>query len=729
MLAGTGAAACIPHLGIGLLVALCALALASGSRPGRWLLWLAIAALWARLAWTDVERSRPRLDSLRPVEARVLVVEHPRRGAFGWTVRARMEVAHQGTSVDPAGRDVVFELPADVEPALGERYRGRGYLSRGEGFANRLAVDGGPWRFRIKARSLVVREEGAGWLASLSTRARRRIERALEVGGGGPGGAFARALVLGDASGLEAGWRRGMRRSGLAHLLAVSGFNVSLAAVVCLLAGWWLPGRWRYVPAGFGVLFYLFIVGPMAPILRATLMTVLLLAALSIRRPPHPANALALTVGALLLWRPQWIGDAGFQLTVAATAGLMFLTPRLEASWPRLAPGLRRTVAASVAAQLATLPIVIATFHHTTPLGVVANLFAVPWSALLMLCSLGWCAIALVAPQVAAASAPLLDAAAWPFVGLAATPAGLWLVQPTAASTGMACLLGAALLSVSLFPRRSWAWAALALLGLQCARPRLPGLPSLTMLDVGQGDAILLRGGGRAILVDGGGWSEGDFGGRVLLPALAGEGLRRLDAVVLTHSDRDHCAGLLDLVDYLHVGEIWAAPGAGEGCARQLLLRAGPRLRPLWRGERWRVGAWSFDVLGPPPGVVATSNNARSLVLLARAGGASVLLTGDIAASEERALLDLVTDSSVDVLKVAHHGSRSSTSEDLLSRLRPRLALVSVGPRNPFGHPHPTVLARLARRHVPTLRTDLAGEIAISVAAGRLRIETPAAPR
>jgi competence protein ComEC len=520
-----------------------------------------------------------------------------------------------------------------------------------------------------------------------------------------------------------------MRRSGLAHLLAVSGFNVSLAAAAFLLAGWWLPGRWRYLPAGLGVLVYLLVVGPMAPILRATMMAVLVLAALSIQRPPQSANTLALTVAVLLLWRPEWIGDAGFQLTVAATAGLMFLTPLLEASWPGWPPALRRGVAASVAAQLATLPIVIATFHHATPLGIVANLFAVPWSALFMLASLAWCGVALVAPQLAGPVAPLLDMAASPFVALAATPAELWLVQPAAMSGGMAWLLGAACLSASLFPRRAWAWAGVVLLGLQCVPSRVFEAPSLALLDVGQGDAILLRGGGRAILVDGGGWSEGDFGGRVLMPALAGEGVRRLDAVVLTHSDRDHCGGLLDLVDYLDTAEIWAAPGVGEGCARQLLLRPGPRLRPLWRGEGRRLGAWSFEVLGPPPGAESARDNARSLILLARAGGASVLLTGDIATPEEWELLDWLPGGAIDVLKVAHHGSRSSTSEELLSRLRPRLALVSVGARNPFGHPHSTVMARLARRGVPTLRTDLAGEIFLTIEAGRLRIETPASPR
>ena len=250
------------------------------------------------------------------------------------------------------------------------------------------------------------------------------------------------------------------------------------------------------------------------------------------------------------------------------------------------------------------------------------------------------------------------------------------------------------------------------------------------MLDVGQGDAVLIRDGNRSLLVDGGGWSSGDFGGRVLVPALAAEGVRRLDALVLTHPDRDHCAGLLDLVDYLPARELWLAPGAAaSSCGRALALRPGPRLRLLWRGERAALGGWRFEALHPPPGGGGDDND-RSLVLLATAAGRRVLLTGDIEAAAERELVAAQREAlRADVLKVAHHGSKTSTTPAFLAAVAPRLALISSGLNNPYGHPHPTVVARLAERGVPTLRTAAAGMVVVRFAAGSgLRVELPGPP-
>jgi competence protein ComEC len=247
------------------------------------------------------------------------------------------------------------------------------------------------------------------------------------------------------------------------------------------------------------------------------------------------------------------------------------------------------------------------------------------------------------------------------------------------------------------------------------------------MVDVGQGDALLIRDGARALLVDGGGWSEGDFGGRVLVPALAAEGVRRLEALVLTHPDRDHCAGLLDLVDYLPAEELWVAPRTAESaCGRALLLRPGPRLRVLWRGERASLGRWRFHALHPPA-AGGGEDNDRSLVLLGTAAGRRVLLTGDIEAGAERLLVAEQPEAlRADVLKVAHHGSKSSTTAAFLAAVQPRLGLISSGLHNPYGHPHPQVVARLAEHGIPALRTAGAGMVVVRFPpGGGLRVELP----
>jgi competence protein ComEC len=361
-------------------------------------------------------------------------------------------------------------------------------------------------------------------------------------------------------------------------------------------------------------------------------------------------------------------------------------------------------------------------------MGLIANLWAVPWSAFCLLVAIAWCGLATIVPAWGATSSPLLDGLAWPFTALAATPAGLWQVQSTAGGEAVGCLIALASTWACLRPRAARWFAGLLLLAMRCGHGA-PAPPRLVALDVGQGDAILLRDGARSLLIDGGGWSQGDFGGRVLLPALAAEGVRRLDAMVLTHADRDHCGGLLDLIDYLEVGEVWMAPGQDAGCARDLALRPGPVLRVLWAGEERRLGGWRLRALGPEPGP-GGSDNGRSLVLMAEANGTRALLTGDIEADAERRLLASGEDLDAEVLKIAHHGSQTSSGAAFLARVRPRLALVSVGAGNPFGHPHPAVMARLRAAGVPTLRTDLAGEIEVLFAGrGRLRIATPAAPR
>jgi competence protein ComEC len=251
------------------------------------------------------------------------------------------------------------------------------------------------------------------------------------------------------------------------------------------------------------------------------------------------------------------------------------------------------------------------------------------------------------------------------------------------------------------------------------------------MLDVGQGDAILLRDGDRAILVDGGGWRGGDIGGRALLPALLGEGVRSLDAVVMTHPDGDHCSGLVDIAAYLPVREVWMAPGWNpESCAGRLLALPGVRPRFLSRGMKVTLGRWRLTALHPEADDRHPVNE-RSLVLLAEVRRRRVLLTGDIESWAEHDLADCCGPAlRADILKVAHHGSRTSSTETFLDAVRPRLALISVGINNLYHHPSPEVVKRLGDHHARVLRTDRSGEIAVWFGkGGRMRIETPGAPR
>lgn len=702
----------------------------SPARRGACLLgWLALGLLLLPLRG-PAPGQEARLQPSRPVLAVGKVAGHWRRGEGDWSAPFTLEWWRQGQRVGFAPREVFLILPGEEPPpAAGSRLRVKGHLRRSEGYWNRLPTPPGPWRLRVKSHRLLRLDEKPGAPARLSNRLRQRLEAALpEPPAGGHGSALVRALLLGDSGALPGRWRRGLRRSGLAHLLAVSGLHVGLVVAVVLLGGWALPRPARLALALLAVGFYLAVVGPRPSLLRASVMAVLAVLALLAARPPSSANSLAWAAALLVTHRPAAVADPGFQLTVAATAGLVLLAPVLEGRWRRLPALLRRPLAASAAAQVAVLPWTLPLFHLAAPAAILLNLVAVPWVSLCLALMVGWALLALAAPGVAAAVLPCFDPLAAPLGWMAAARGGVHLALPVAAGPAGATLLAGVSGLLLLRPRLGLVCITPLLVGF-CAWPAPPAAPevTVTMLDVGQGDAFLLRDGRRSLLVDGGGWKRGDFGGMVLLPALAGEGIRALDAVVLTHPDRDHCGGLLDLVDYLPVREVWTPAGLpADGCGGALARLPGVRRRVLWAGEEATLGRWRFLTLHPRAGERIRGNEG-SLVLAAEAHGRRVLLTGDIGAPGERRLLRRARERlECDVLKLAHHGSRFSSTPGFLAAASPALALVSAGRHNRYHHPARQTLERLERRGVRLWRSDREGMVQLLIRPdGGIRVRLP----
>ncbi len=745
--AGTLLAFQVSYLPVAPLAVLSLLFLALGRRTGICLAFLGFGLLAAAVRLDLPQRATASVRLESPVEALVRVTGHWIADDDGWSVPARVLRLRQGNAVETPPLEAILHLP-DPEappPSFGSTLRVKGYLTRSPGFANRVPVPPGGWRLRVKSRLLMELESPPGAVARLSAALRRRVEKAY--GAAGPesegrrqGKALARALVLGDASDFPLEWKRGLRVTGVYHLMSVSGVHVALVAGAVWLLGGRLPRTLRLVLMLASIFSYLLLVGPLPALVRSAVMGSLGVAALLAERPPAAANALGWAVILLLLDHPQAALSVGFQLTVSATAGLLLLAPPLAERWrSRFAPSwLVEPVAASAGAQLATLPWALPKFHLLSPLAPWLNLPAVPWTGLALIASLVWTAAALLSPSLAGALLPVLDWLAAPFSWPSRTPPEVWFPLPAVLSPLWAWLLAGSLGTLLFLPARR----ALAILitGAAClavfagvGRPE-PGRPDpeLVMIDVGQGDSILLRDGGRAILVDGGGWATGDLGGRVLLPALLGEGVRRLDALVMTHPDRDHCGGLVDIAAYLAVDEVWTAPGWDlSGCAGRLLEIPGARKRFLGKGSRIALGRWRLAVLHPEADDDHGEVNERSLVLLAEVYGRRVLLTGDIERWAEHRLAGCCApDLRADVLKVAHHGSRTSSTETFLEAASPRLALISVGVNNPYYHPSPDVVERLQDHGARVLRTDLSGEVVLRFREdGRMRIETPGAPR
>lgn len=682
------------------------------------------------------------IDRRRPVEALVKVSGHWAADDEGWSTMGRLVRMRQGERVSAPPLQVMLHLPDPDEqpPAFGSTLRVQGYLTRSTGFANRIPTAPGPWRLRVKSRLLMDLEAPPGAVARLSDAIRQRVEKAYRAGASGPGKALARALVLGDVSDLPLEWKRGLRVTGVYHLMSVSGVHVALVAGVVWLLASWLPRRPRLLLSLGSIFLYLMLVGPLPALVRAAVMGALAVTALLVERPPAASNALGWAAVVLLIDQPALAQSPAFQLTMAATAGLLLLAAPLLERWRHLpVPAwLAKSIAASVGAQLATLPWALPKFYLLSPLAPWLNLVAVPWTGLALVASLGWTGVALCVPSWAAKLLPLLDVLAAPFAWPSRTPPDVWLPLPLALSPWAAWLLAGAIAALLLVPiRRQYLLAFIAVaacLGV-CAAGwpwSEKQVPELVMIDVGQGDSILLRDGDRAMLVDGGGWDGGDLGGRVLLPALLGEGVRHLDALVMTHPDRDHCNGLVDISAYLPVDEVWMAPGWDPAtCAGRLMSLPGTRTRFLAKSDRATLGRWRFRVLHPEADDPSQETNERSLVLLAEAHGRRVLLTGDVESWAEHRMAECCArDLRVDVLKVAHHGSRTSSTETFLTAASPRLALISVGLRNLYHHPSPEVVERLQAHGARILRTDRGGEILIRFQQnGRMRIEMPGAPR
>lgn len=719
-------------------LALLALGLALRGRWGWWIVWFGAGLLSATYQVVLPDGELTQVDRNRPV---TLIAN--RAGAWqsfeeGWSAELQTRYVTQGRQVTFWKGTVFLFLPdPDAIPPPGTRIRARGYLRRSEGLHNRVLTEAGPWRMSLKTRRFLDVTPG-GWrwrVETASVRIRSGLElRLASAPVASRGAAIARTLLLGDRRALPQDVMRGLRRAGLAHLTALSGLHVGMLALLVFTAGFRLPWRVRILIALLAIAVYLWIAIPRWSLIRASLMASLAALSLVGRRPPQLVNALSVVVLAVVLTSPRALHDLGFCLSVAATGGILLLAPAIVERW-NCTSIWGRGLAVTVSAQLATLPWALSEFHLVSLTAPLLNLVAVPWTGGVLAACILWVGVSSISAQLGDLILALLDLLAAPFFWPALLPPRLSLSVPVHSAWWMSWVVAFCGMTVALtLPRLRrnavLVVVALGLMGWELA-PAAPRDPTLTMLDVGQGEAILLQDGGRAALVDGGGWRVADIAGRVLVPALAAYGVHSLDAVVLSHGDTDHCRGLVEILSYVAVGELWMAPGwKAPSCAEELALSGGLRVGPLWRGEQRRLGRWRLETLQPEAGARREGNDS-SLVLLAQVRGRRFLLTGDLEAEGELRLMRKVDEAGLraDVLKLAHHGSNSSTTARFLLTVRPRLALASAGRRNRYGHPSTRVTERLAKYGVPLFRTDLHGATEIAVLQdGRLQVSWPSYP-
>lgn len=534
------------------------------------------------------------------------------------------------------------------------------------------------------------------------------------------------AMVLGDRSELDEATAEAFRASGTYHVLALSGAQVALLAGLLV---WGLgrlgTGPWTRAGVAAGAIgFYAVFVGGDVPIVRAALMASAVLLGRALDLDADAANLLGLAALVLLVHRPTVALDAGFQLSFGATLGLLAFAGPLSQGVPRLPLRLDLAVVTSVAAQCALGPLLAARFHRVAPAAVLLNIAAVPLSAAVLLVGLG---VLLVAP-FSAAGAALVGDVAWVVAhALRASgdlgPLGPWLDLRVPGPSLAALALHVSGLGFLYRGCRGRGLGLLLACHLALAASPLStpadGRLHLTVIDVGQGDSLLLRSPtGRALVVDAGGSRDPRFdpGERKVAPELWRRGVRRIDTMVITHAHPDHVGGAPFLLQAFRVGEWWEGPAVPSDPAWRAVeerVSVFPlRRMSVGRGRRLIWDGVELTVLGPfPAGRVARRvRNEDSIVLEAALGEVRILLTGDVAGEAEERL----SAPRAFVLKVPHHGSRSSSEPAFVARVAPRLAIVSVGAHNPFGHPHPEVLERYARAGALLLRTDRDGTIEVA---------------
>lgn len=680
----------------------------------------------------------------------------PDRGPRGWRIEFQPESAppgipsrlslawYEGRGTGAAGLPVL---------QAGQRWRWTVRLRQPHGNANPHGFDFEAWMLEQGLRATgTVRPAAAerpalldDFVASPSAvvdRLRGALrDRMTAALGGRPYGGVIVALVIGDQRAIgQDDWLL-FNRTGIGHLVSISGLHITMiaAAFAALVLAAWKRLRWggralalaHPAPAAAAfagalvALAYCLLAGWGVPAQRTFFMLLVVAGALWTGRLTAATQVLALALLAVVLLDPWAVMAAGFWLSFGAV-GLIFYvaqgrTALVRTRWTPLVEAARLQGAIT----LGLAPLAVLLFQQVSLVGPLANAVAIP-----------------VVSFVVTPLALLGSALAW-------APGGAWLLE---GARIVFALLMSGLQWMDAWPHATaaiaappaWAFAAACIGVLWCLAP--PGVPArvlgllwmtplfallperpsagaawITALDVGQGTAILVETAHHRLLVDTGPqFAESDAGARTVLPFLRARGIDRLDGLVVSHADNDHSGGARSVLKGVAVD--WTATSLSPDHA---LARAAPGHRRCYAGQSWAWDGVRFEIVHPawPSYERPMKTNARSCVVRVTAGGRAALLTGDIEAAQEAALLAAAVPLKADLLVVPHHGSRTSSTAPFIDAVQPRLAVFQVGYRNHYGHPRPDVLARYADRDIGIARTDQSGAVSVRLEARGLSVD------
>lgn len=663
----------------------------------------------------------------------------------GWpSPNGRGELAVEARFTDGEtgrGIDGLLYLPLEESAAPGDvlQVRGTLYIADWVGEEELTTFSSRGVFVRVYAAEVLERGEGEGaspryWPLRVSALVKGRLDAAFDA----QTAPLATALVLGDKSGLSDHFLAMSRRAGLAHVIVISGMHVSfLAGLMTLLVG--RRTRWG---AGLTLLllcFFALMAGGTPSVWRAVILCGAGLLAPLTGRENDPPTALLAALMLLLVINPYAAASVGLQLSFASVAGIQLLTPGLlkrwvpkrprGATWPvrawwRFRAGVASGLAVTLGAILLTTPLTAWYFGAVSLIGPVSNLLALWAVSACFLLSVLAAAMGFLLPLGAVVLAwPagwLLRWLLWLVPALGSLPfASVTLTSPYYA-LGLVALY--AMVCLNLFwPAREKKRLGVPLVcGLTLAAvcvvfTRLEfvlGDMTVAVLDVGQGQSVCIRLGGRTILVDCGGDPDA---GDVAADYLADQGIGTVDLLVLTHCHADHAGGVPELMERLEVRAVALPDRDREARLHSKILalaeKEGAQVSYITSNTVWPMGEKEMLTLYAPLG--DGGSNERGLSVLATAGDYDVLLTGDMNSAVEERLVKYGNLPDIELLVVGHHGSRYSTGEMLLQAVRPETAVISVGRNNGYGHPAQETLERLAQRNIAIYRTDLSGTVVV----------------
>lgn len=706
-----------------------------GRGSARYLFWLLLIAAGCLLAATDAgylpECDQPLALTGRVLDCRPLSYNQ-RVIVFVPELKARL----------------ALHLPLDLELILGDRLWFRGHLEKPSRTRNP-----GEFDYQAYLRSqgvyavmepfaceLLPRKASAALaLASLQARFKANLERHMQ----NPG--LAAALVLGDRSALSPEQLEVWEQLGITHLLAVSGTHIGLFAAALWLALRWVPfsKNSKTVAVCAVLLFYVLLSGAKPSAWRAWLAAVIAAGGAG-RRQLDGLHVWSLIGTAMLVANPLYLWQIGFQLSFAASGGIILWRPlikKLAALFPQRTVGrwlgrIFSAIAVSIVAQLSLVPLILRYFSNIALLAPAATLLMVPLAAALMVGGMFLGVFGSLAAYLGSVLDVVAGLADWlcrllarADCNVAAPPMPAnWALAWYLAFAGIGWIGRRQYIRIGAPTVRRWVnWGLVAMLAVsvphQFARPL-----EITFLDVGQGDCILIRTPFRQhILVDGGGdsvyWQERgrNVGMTTVVPYLRHRGVRHIDLVISSHPHEDHLHGLLAVLEHFSVGMIIDSGQTHTSPTYrkylELIMEKRIPYQRLRAGDQVLLrGGVSLSILHPHQFLSGTGSdlNNNSLVIRLAYQGRSVLLTGDIDREGLEDLLKRGGLTPVDLVKVPHHGSRAALVPEFYQVVQPRHAVISVG-RNSFGHPHPDVLGFLELSGITALRTDQEGAVSFYI--------------